>query len=136
MLFRSFYRHVVDTMARIPSWDKRTVADHLVPTTRTSITQYDKPVFDLPCIFPTTADDVSAVLRALLESVGPVTELTVDDLAQFGARIWQILTSCRERRLGEYESVSWWQFVGAEGRTAAYQKFLATGITQIGRAHV
>ncbi len=128
--FPGFYRHVVDSMARIPCWDGRTVADHLVPTTRTSITQYDKPVFDFPCIFPSTADDVSAVLRALLESVGPITELSVDDLAQFGARIWQILTSCRERRLGEYESVGWWQFVGAEGRSAAYQKFLATGITR------
>ena len=60
----------------------------------------------------------------------PPTGLTPDDLAFFGARLWQILTSCKERRLGEYERTSWWDFVGAEQRSAAYQKFLATGITR------
>jgi geranylgeranyl pyrophosphate synthase/uncharacterized protein with NAD-binding domain and iron-sulfur cluster len=128
--FPGFYRHVVDTMARIPCADGRSVADHLVATTRCSITQYSKPVFDFPVIFPSSIDDVGAVLRALLQAVGPITELTVDDLAHFGARIWQILTSSRERRIGEYEALGWWQFVGAEDRSAAYQKLLATGITR------
>src|SRR5262249_22922276 len=30
----------------------------------------------------------------------------------------------------EYERISWWEFVGAEGRSVAYQKFLADGITR------
>lgn len=128
--FPGFYRHVVDTMARIPCGEGRSVADHLVDTSRCSITQYGKPVFDFPVIFPGSIDDVSSVLRALLQAFGPITELSVDDLAQFGARIWQILTSCRERRIGEYEGLGWWQFVGAEDRSPAYQKFLATGITR------
>ena len=128
--FPGFYRHVVDTMARIPSPDGRSVADHLVPATRCTITQYGKPAFDFPAIFPSTPEDVGAVVRALLQAVSPITDLTVDDLAQFAARIWQILTSCQERRLGEYEGFSWWDFVGAESRSAAYQKFLATGITR------
>ena len=33
--------------------------------------------------------------------------------AFFGERIWQILTSCSERRLNEYEKIGWWEFVGA-----------------------
>ena len=69
-------------------------------------------------------------MRDILLLFEPVTGLTPDDLAFFGARIWQILTSCQERRLGEYERTSWWEFVGAEQRSAAYQKFLATGITR------
>ena len=40
------------------------------------------------------------------------------------------MTSCKERRLGEYERTSWWDFIGAESRSAAYQKFLAVGITR------
>src|ERR1700755_1521102 len=31
--FPGFYKHVVDTMRRVPSFDGRNVADHLVPTT-------------------------------------------------------------------------------------------------------
>ena len=128
--FPGFYKHVIDTMRRIPSFDGRKVADHLVPTTRVGITQYEQPTFVLPAVFPTTPGDAGTLLRDVLLAYGPVVGLTPDDLAFFGARIWQILTSCDERRLGEYEKTDWWDFVGAESRSAAYRKFLATGITR------
>ena len=32
--FPGFYKHVIDTMGRIPSFDGRAVAEHLVETTR------------------------------------------------------------------------------------------------------
>jgi geranylgeranyl pyrophosphate synthase/uncharacterized protein with NAD-binding domain and iron-sulfur cluster len=128
--FPGFYRHVVDTMARIPAPAGGSVADHLVPTTRCTITQVDKPAFDFPALFPATLEDAGAVIRALLQAFSPITDLSVDDLALFAARIWQILTSSPQRRLEEYEAIGWWDFVGAEGRSPAYQKFLATGITR------
>src|SRR5215831_8298788 len=128
--FPGFYKHVIDTMRRIPSFDGRKVADHLVPTTRLEFTQYGKPAFAVPVSFPLTPGDAGAVLRDILLLFGPNADLTPDDLAFFGARIWQILTSCKERRLGEYERTSWWEFVDAEQRSAAYQKFFATGITR------
>src|SRR6476661_2439386 len=120
--FPGFYKHVVDTMRRTPSFDGRKAADHLAPTTRIGFTQYEKPMFVAPAVFPLTPGDAGAVLRDILLLFEPVTGLTPDDLAFFGARIWQILTSCAERRLGEYERTNWWDFVGAEGRSAAYQK--------------
>ncbi len=128
--FPGFYKHVVDTMRRTPSFDGRRVADHLAPTTRVGFTQYGKRTFVVPTVFPHRPDDAGAVLRDILMSFGPVTDLTPDDLAFFGARVWQILTSCKERRLGEYERTSWWDFVGADQRSASYQKFLAAGITR------
>ena len=128
--FPGFYKHVIDTMRRIPSFDGRLVADHLVPTTRVGITQYEQPTFQIPALFPRTPGDAGTVLRDILVAFGPVTGLTPDDLAFFGARIWQILTSCDARRIGEYEKTDWWDFVDAERRSAAYQKFLASGITR------
>ncbi|HEY3621632.1 MAG TPA: polyprenyl synthetase family protein [Roseiarcus sp.] len=128
--FPGFYKHVVDTMRRTPSFDGRQVADHLTPTTRVGITQYVKPDFVTPAVFPLTPGDAGALLRDILLAFDPNTDLTPDDLAFFGARVWQILTSCNERRLGEYERISWWDFIGAEGRSAVYQKFLAVGITR------
>ncbi len=128
--FPGFYKHVVDTMRRTPSFDGRKVADHLAPTTRVGFTQYGKKTLVVPTVFPHRPDDAGAVLRDILMSFGPITDLTPDDLAFFGARLWQILTSCKERRLGEYERTSWWDFVGAEQRSASYQKFLAAGITR------
>lgn len=128
--FPGFYKHVIDTMRRIPSFDGRKVADHLVPTTRVGITQYEQPTFIIPAVSPRTPGDAGTVLRDVLLLFGPTTGLTPDDLAFFGARIWQILTSCEQRRLGEYEGIGWWDFVGAGQRSVAYQKFLAAGITR------
>jgi geranylgeranyl pyrophosphate synthase/uncharacterized protein with NAD-binding domain and iron-sulfur cluster len=128
--FPGFYKHVVDTMQRVPSFDGRTAADHLVPTTRIGFTQYGKPTFMVPSRFPRTGDDAGTLLSDTLLAFGPVIGLSPDELAFFGARFWQILTSCEERRIGEYERIGWWDFVGAETRSAAYQKFLATGFTR------
>jgi len=128
--FPGFYKHVIDTMRRIPSFDGRRVADHLVPTTRVGVTQYGKANFQIPAIFPRTPNDAGTVLRNVLLAFGPVTDLTPDDLAFFGARIWQILTSCQQRRITEYERTSWWEFIDADGRSASYRKFLADGITR------
>jgi geranylgeranyl pyrophosphate synthase/uncharacterized protein with NAD-binding domain and iron-sulfur cluster len=128
--FPGFYKHVIDTMRRIPSFDGRKVADHLVPTTRLGVTQYGKPTFLMPMAFPHTLSDAGVLLRNILVAFGAVADLTPDELAFFGARIWQILTSCQQRRLGEYERSSWWEFVGAEECSGSYQKFLADGITR------
>jgi geranylgeranyl pyrophosphate synthase/uncharacterized protein with NAD-binding domain and iron-sulfur cluster len=128
--FPGFYRHVVDSMGRIPTDGGGCVADALVSTTRVGITQYARPMVELPALFPRSQGDVVTALRDLLLALSPVTGLQADDLAHFGGRMWQILTSCAERRIAEYEGIPWWEFVGADERPAAYQKFLASGITR------
>ncbi len=45
-------------------------------------------------------------------------------------RLLTLLTSCDERRLEQWEQQSWWEYSGAEQRSAAYQKFLADGLTR------
>jgi geranylgeranyl pyrophosphate synthase/uncharacterized protein with NAD-binding domain and iron-sulfur cluster len=128
--FPGFYRHVIDSMRRTPSFDGRSAADHLVQTTRVGFTQYGKPQFSLPTVFPSTPRDAATLLRDILLVFGPNPYLTPDDMAFFGARFWQILTSCPQRRLDEYERISWWEFIDAEQRSESYQKFLATGFTR------
>jgi geranylgeranyl pyrophosphate synthase/uncharacterized protein with NAD-binding domain and iron-sulfur cluster len=128
--FAGFYRHLSDTMRRTPSFDGRNVADHLIPTTRIAFTQYGKPTFAISAAFPRTPSDAGVLLRNVLLAFGPINELTPDETAFFGARFWQILTSCGERRLGQYERTSWWDFVDAERRSPAYKKFLASGFTR------
>src|SRR5580704_3215546 len=128
--FPGFYKHIIDTMRRTPSFDGRKAADHLVPTTRVEFTQYGKPAFEVPTLFPRTTRDVGTLLRDVLLLYGPVIDFSPGELAFFGARFWQLLTTCEERRLEEYERTSWWEFIGAAERSPAYQKFLATGFTR------
>jgi geranylgeranyl pyrophosphate synthase/uncharacterized protein with NAD-binding domain and iron-sulfur cluster len=128
--FPGFYKHVIDIMRRTPSFDGHPVADHLVPTTRMAITQYGKPTFVVPMVFPHTPSDAGVLLRDVLAAFGPIADLTPEEVAFFGARLWQILTSCGERRLAEYERIDWWDFVDADERSKSYQKFLAVGLTR------
>jgi geranylgeranyl pyrophosphate synthase/uncharacterized protein with NAD-binding domain and iron-sulfur cluster len=129
-LFAGFYKNIIDSMQRTPTQAGRSVADALVPTTRVGITQYTQPMLELPARFPRTPSDALTVLQDLLLLFSPVTTLGPDDLAHFGARIWQVLTSCSERRLAEYEQIPWWKFIDAESRSPAYQNFLASGMTR------
>jgi geranylgeranyl pyrophosphate synthase/uncharacterized protein with NAD-binding domain and iron-sulfur cluster len=128
--FPGFYRHVIDTMGRIPTTEGATAADALVGTTRVGITQYDRAMFELPARFPHTPDDLATALGALLHGISPLTGLTTDDIAFFAGRVWQLVTSCPQRRLAELEAVSWWIFTDADNRSDAYRKFLVEGQTR------
>src|SRR4029077_7266688 len=76
--FPGFYKHVVDTMRRIPSFDGSKVADHLVPTTRLEFTQYDKPTFVVPAGFPLSPRDAGTTLRDILLLFEQSADLTPD----------------------------------------------------------
>ena len=49
----------------------------------------------------------------------------------FANRVMVFLTSCDERRYGQWEHTSWWDFVGAESKSEEYQKVVARGLTRI-----
>ena len=125
--FPGFYRHVIDTMRRTPSPRGGSVADGLQPTSRVAITQYGRPMFEFPARFPDKPNDALAILQAILVAFSPITELQPEELAHFGARIWQILTSCPERRLTEYEKTRWWTFIGAESAVPRLPEVLGLG---------
>ena len=40
------------------------------------------------------------------------------------------LTSSDERRFGQWEHTSWWDFVRAEDKSEEYQKVIASGLTR------
>lgn len=127
--FPNFYRHVVDSMGRIP-YGKGHVVDNLVDTTRIVIALYDKPGIELPSRFPRNPADVLTVLKDFLYAISPRNEIPYADIEHFAGCIWRIITSCEKRRFEEYEKIGWWEFIGAEGRSEGYKKFLAIGITR------
>ena len=127
--FPRFYKHVVHTMSRIPS-GKRTVANHLVDTTRVEMARYGQRAVILPSRSPRTFSDVREIIDELPTVFGPDFGIAPEEMAFFAARIWQIITSCEERRMEEYEKIDWWDFIGAHTRSPAYQKLFGHGITR------
>jgi uncharacterized protein with NAD-binding domain and iron-sulfur cluster len=127
--FPGFYKHVVDTMRRIPV-GSRTVADNLVDTTGIQIAGYEKPSVYLPARFPEAPEELRSAFNFVLALLGQELGLNFAELGYLGTKVWQFITSCDERRLTEYEAVSWWDFIEAEHRSAAYKMVFGHGITR------
>ncbi len=127
--FPRFYKHLPDTMRRIPfSGNKNGVFDNLVEASRGEMARYGKKPIVLVTRFPRNPADIEALINEIFG--GSDTGLTKEDINFFGKRLWVLMTSCYERRLAEYEKISWWDFIGAEGRSLAYQNLLAIGLTR------
>jgi uncharacterized protein with NAD-binding domain and iron-sulfur cluster len=128
--FPRFYKHVIDTMERIPYRGSRTVADNLVDTTGTVFARFGRSSMKLPTVTPKTVPEMFTLLTDLRALFGHELGVSSEEFAFFGERIWQILTSCSERRMDEYEKRGWWDFIGAEQRSDAYQKLFGIGCTR------
>jgi uncharacterized protein with NAD-binding domain and iron-sulfur cluster len=129
--FPGFYRHLPDTMARIPAADGRgTVEDHLVGATRILLAQAGgKNEVIAPAHLPESIDDITIALRFLKEASSQVG-VPPQEYAALAERMVTLLTSCDERRYEQWERQSWWEYTGAERRSPAFQRFLADGLTR------
>lgn len=127
--FPGFYRHVTDTMKRIPG-AKGTVYHHLTPCSEILMAQGDgRSELVSPIKVPGSLTEFADGLRFLRDLTTQVG-IPLDELAVFVDRVLTMMTSCGARRLAEFESMSWWDFVEAEHKSDAYKKFLATGMTR------
>lgn len=128
--FPRFYQHVVTTMGEIPVGDGRSVADNLVDTTRIQVARFDRPGFYLPARFPQSPGDFQTGLHTILALLAGNVGVTLAETAKLGAKVWQIFTSCEERRLTEYERISWWTFIEAADSSDEYKRYFGHGITR------
>ena len=128
--FPRFYKHVIDTMRRIPCGGSGNVADHLVDTTRCQLARFGRHPIEVPTRAVRTINDVRVALDDLGKFLGGDLGLSHAELALFASKLWQVATSCRERRMDEYEKIGWWEFIEAETQSLAYQKLLGHGFTR------
>jgi uncharacterized protein with NAD-binding domain and iron-sulfur cluster len=127
--FPGFYRHLPDTMGRIPTGD-RSVHDHLVGATRILFAQAGGPnEIIAPAHLPESAEDFAVLARFLREAATRVG-VPPQEYAVLVERLLTLLTSCDERREQQWDLQSWWEFTDADRRSAAFQRFLADGLTR------
>lgn len=118
--FAGFYRHVIDTMSRIPAADG-TVFGDLVDATRFELARTDHAAVVWEVGPPRSLDDVRQLIHNLAAGRWG---LSADDVAHLTECIVTLLISCDQRYFGEWENVSWWQFVGAADRSPDYQRLV------------
>ena len=131
--FPGFYRHITDTMRRIPFTDatgkknRHGVYDNLVEVKRVGILRYNKAPISTIVSFPQSLADIEAALALLHRND---TGLRDGEARFFASRVWQLMTSCTKRRDLDYEKIGWWEFMEAGTRSPAYQSLLVEGLTR------
>jgi uncharacterized protein with NAD-binding domain and iron-sulfur cluster len=135
--FPGFYQHVVDTMKRIPYENGTTVFDNLVDATQISIPRFGKETINIPAKSLTSLSDARLLVNILLQFLSNRGETQIQlseaEISLFTRKIWQIITSCKERRLGEYEKIDWWTFLEADKfafSDSEYINLLVKGLTE------
>jgi uncharacterized protein with NAD-binding domain and iron-sulfur cluster len=124
--FPGFYRHVIDTMKRIPYGPSSNVFENLTAATRILLARAGRLDTYWVARVPETVADFRVFLGELFTNLGvPAVET-----AYFVDRVLMIATSCQQRRETEYEKIAFWDFIGAAERSLAYQKYLAEGLTR------
>ena len=128
--FPGFYRHLPDTMRRIPHGaGSDRVLGNLVAASRVQIARAGGAEIITPSHLPGSLDELDLAFRSILAYAGDVG-IPLAEQAHFVNRLLLMLTSCEERRFAEFEQQSWWEYSGADSRSAAYGKFLADGLTR------
>jgi 15-cis-phytoene desaturase len=124
--FPAFYKHLPDTLMRIPFSGDVSVFNNVVHATRIEVAQAGKPPLVLAGRLPQNLEDWLLVFRELFGGIG----VPDNEVLFFSDRLLTLLTSCPERRQSEYEQIPWWTFIAAENHSANYQTLLAKGLTR------
>jgi uncharacterized protein with NAD-binding domain and iron-sulfur cluster len=116
-----FYRHVVDTMSRIACPSGGSVADQLRPTPEAAMATAERgTIARIRRQGGLRPADVIESLDTLFRDMG----FDGPDLGLFCMQIYRFFASSDERRIGEYERISWWDFLGGPGYSASCQRQL------------
>ena len=128
--FPGFYKHITNTMSRTPvqqadgSWG--TAFDNLTATNRVMLARYDRKGIDTIVNFPESFADLKVALSAFHSNTG----LTKEEEKFFAERVWQLMTSCYDRRANDYERISWWDYLQADRFSDNYRSLLVQGLTR------
>ena len=119
--FPAFYRHVIDTMARIPCRGG-SVKDNLRASTEAGLGLTDgQPIARFLRRVPTGTREVTDAIQLAYSRLG----ITAADSLRFTRRVLRYDTSCDRRRLEQYEKISWWEYLEGDRYSASFQRHLA-----------
>jgi uncharacterized protein with NAD-binding domain and iron-sulfur cluster len=135
--FPGFYRNLPDTMRRIPfPGNANGVHDNLRNGTEELFARDSgRPDLHVPLRRVTSPPapgflTLSWIRDQILSVLDLGTRLPAHEAAYFADRVLVHLTSCDARREGQWEKVSWWDFIRAEEMSEEYRTLLGIGQTR------
>ena len=126
--FPRFYKHVTETMKEIPyKGNSNGVLGNLTETSQIKLARFDKGSVTMPARFPKSLKEFEKYLQ---DSLHTDLGLTPKDKSDFALKVWELLTSCRDRRRNEYERIGWWEYLDSDNHSVAYQTIFSKGLTR------
>ena len=127
--FPGFYRHIPDTMKRIP-FAGGSVFNNLVPAPMAMFARHGRKDAKFPTHAPRT---LKAVIRALYTLFHTDLGLSFGEVRFFLRQLAYLATSCEERRITQVEKLDWTFWVDAKNPkwSDAYRMYCADGLTRL-----
>ncbi|GAA4843106.1 hydroxysqualene dehydroxylase [Saccharopolyspora rosea] len=138
-IFFGFYHNLPDTLRRIPvPGNPDGVRGNLVNAAEALYAFADgRADLHVPWSLGSVPESLLGQLSApaLLEEVRALVETTLhlppDEALLFARRLLVYLTSCEERRGGQWDFTTWPDFLRANGKSHDYQRILVSGPTRV-----
>ena len=131
--FPGFYHHVPDSMRRTPyGRNPNGVWDNLVDATESKWLRAGDRADAGPFGLGPDSEQLltpDGLRRYLMDGLA-MRGVPPHELAYFVDRLMVFLTSSDARRFGQWEHVSWWDFIAAQDKSREYKRVLAAGLTR------
>lgn len=124
--FPGFYKNSTDTMARIPDGGG-TVLDNLVDASQEMFVLPSGQAWLLPSF---DADGIEQGIRSVITTIGLAASVPPNEIAHLVRKMLVFQTSSDARRTGQWDNVSWWDFVSAGRFSPTYQRVFGNGLTK------
>ncbi|MEW6472078.1 MAG: FAD-dependent oxidoreductase [Actinomycetota bacterium] len=118
--FPGFYKNLGDTMRRIPTPDG-TVYDRLVRASTYRMSFAGRPDLTTPLSLPAEGVTPETFVESLAAMLVGAYKLPPHEALYFASKLFVYVTSCDERRFGQWDHVSWKDFIREDQMSAEYR---------------
>jgi len=128
--FPGFYKNLGDTQRRIPTPGDGTVYDRLVSASTYRASFADRPDLTIPLEPQARGVTLATVGETLLAGLTEGTKLPPHEAAYFVSKLGAYVASCDERRFGQWDDVSWKDFIREDEMSEEYRKVMSRSLVR------
>jgi uncharacterized protein with NAD-binding domain and iron-sulfur cluster len=137
--FPGFYKNIPNTMRRIPvSGNANGAFDNLLNASQELLIFNGNQQFYTPPTLDTMFSDyvsldqngITQAVTTIVTMMGIGAGVPMNEMEYFIRKLLVFMTSCDERREGEWENVGWYDYVNAANFSPEYQRVFGTGLTK------
>jgi hypothetical protein len=127
--FPGWYRHLPDTMRRIPFkgrrqlYEGRTTYDNLISVQSNLLAWYDRDPIEAPMHLPRSFDQLKTLHSFFWDMMK--LDLGPAEMSTFLTRLAQFMAMPESERRERLTQVTWWQFLDADNKSRAFQDLIS-----------